>query len=159
MGDLLSPAFTDPIKRRRSSELKRRKNVVGREPRMQGLSWPIDAQCQAAISITILDLSNLDFFRSREHLQFPPFSSELSAPTHILLPIQLEWSYKLHYISFDVFIISHYITMQRAFSSRARSSVLNSSSKLRSTSFNLQQQRFAHKVRFLYYIRLFYQQF
>ena len=35
--------------------------------------------------------------------------------------------------------------MQRAFASRARSSVLNSSSKLRTSSFNLQQQRFAHK--------------
>jgi chaperonin GroEL len=36
--------------------------------------------------------------------------------------------------------------MQRAFASRARTSALNSSSKLRSTSYNLQQQRFAHKV-------------
>jgi len=39
------------------------------------------------------------------------------------------------------------LTMQRAFASRARSSVLNQSSKLRATSFNLQQQRFSHKVR------------
>jgi hypothetical protein len=38
------------------------------------------------------------------------------------------------------------ITMQRAFASRARTSALNQSSKLRSTSLNLQQQRFAHKV-------------
>lgn len=37
--------------------------------------------------------------------------------------------------------------MQRAFTSRARSSLLNQSSKLRTISFNLQQQRFAHKVR------------
>jgi len=36
--------------------------------------------------------------------------------------------------------------MQRAFASRARTSALNSTSKLRSTSYNLQQQRFAHKV-------------
>ncbi|KAF2031393.1 chaperonin GroL [Setomelanomma holmii] len=35
--------------------------------------------------------------------------------------------------------------MQRAFASRARTSALNQSSKLRTTSFNLQQQRFAHK--------------
>merc|ERR1712137_696087 len=37
------------------------------------------------------------------------------------------------------------VTMQRAFASRARTSALNSSSKLRTTSYNLQQQRFAHK--------------
>ena len=35
--------------------------------------------------------------------------------------------------------------MQRAFAARARASALNQSSKLRTSSFNLQQQRFAHK--------------
>jgi hypothetical protein len=65
--------------------------------------------------------------------------------TLIHLPISpslshcIQWRWVISYTS-------SFLTMQRAFTSRARSSLLNSSSKLRATSFNLQQQRFAHKV-------------